>query len=112
MGEFELIDRFFAKLGAIRPDVLLGVGDDAALLVTPPAEVLALCVDTLVEGVHFPADLDAADIGWRALAVNLSDLAAMGAKPAWATLALTLPRLDEAMEDWLEAFALGFVQRT
>ena len=108
MGEFELIDRFFAKLGAMRPDVLLGVGDDAALLVAPPAEVLALCVDTLVEGVHFPADLDAADVGWRALAVNLSDLAAMGAKPAWATLALTLPRLDEVMEDWLEAFALGF----
>jgi thiamine-monophosphate kinase len=108
VGEFELIDRFFAKLGATRPDVLLGVGDDAALLVPPPAEVLALCVDTLVEGVHFPTGLDAADIGWRALAVNLSDLAAMGAKPAWATLALTLPRLDEAMEDWLEAFALGF----
>jgi len=108
VGEFELIDRFFAKLGATRSDVLLGVGDDAALLVPPPDEVLALCVDTLVEGVHFPAGLDAADIGWRALAVNLSDLAAMGAKPAWATLALTLPRLDEAMEDWLEAFAFGF----
>ena len=108
MGEFELIDRFFAKLGAARPDVLLGVGDDAALLVPPPNEAVALCVDTLVEGVHFPADLDAADVGWRALAVNLSDLAAMGAKPAWATLALTLPRLDEAMEDWLEAFSSGF----
>jgi thiamine-monophosphate kinase len=108
MGEFEAIDRFFARLGALRPDVLLGVGDDAALVVPPPGELLALCADTLVEGVHFPADLDPADIGWRSLAVNLSDLAAMGAKPAWALLALTLPRLDEAMEDWLEAFARGF----
>lgn len=108
MGEFEAIDRFFARLGAARGDVVLGVGDDAALVTPPAGEQLALCTDTLVEGVHFPPDLAAADVGWRALAVNLSDLAAMGARPAWALLALTLPRLDEAMEDWLEAFADGF----
>lgn len=105
MGEFELIDRYFAKLGARRPDVLLGVGDDAALVTVPAGHELVACVDTLVDGRHFPVGSHADDIGWRALAVNLSDLAAMGARPAWATLALTLPEADE---DWLEGFASGF----
>jgi thiamine-monophosphate kinase len=105
VGEFELIDRYFAHLGAKRDDVVLGVGDDAALLRVPPGHELVACVDTLVDGHHFPHGSHADDIGWRALAVNLSDLAAMGARPAWATLALTLPDADE---DWLEGFATGF----
>jgi thiamine-monophosphate kinase len=105
VGEFELIERYFAAVGARRPDVVLGVGDDAALLSVPPGQELVACTDTLVAGRHFPEGFEAADIGWRALAVNLSDLAAMGAEPRWATLALTLPALDE---DWLEAFTQGF----
>ena len=105
MGEFELIERYFAAVGAQRPDVVLGVGDDAALLQLPPGRELVACTDTLVNGRHFPDGFDAADIGWRALAVNLSDLAAMGAEPAWATLALTLPALDE---EWLDGFVAGF----
>jgi thiamine-monophosphate kinase len=105
MGEFELIERYFAAVGAQRPDVVLGVGDDAALLKVPPGHELVACTDTLVNGRHFPDGFDATDIGWRALAVNLSDLAAMGAEPAWATLALTLPALDE---EWLDGFVAGF----
>ncbi|QKT04400.1 thiamine-phosphate kinase [Ectothiorhodospiraceae bacterium 2226] len=104
MGEFDLIARHFARLGAQRRDVTLGVGDDAALLAPPAGQHLVVAVDTLVAGVHFPTDTAAADIGHKALAVNLSDLAAMGAQPAWFTLSLTLPRADEA---WLTAFAGG-----
>jgi thiamine-monophosphate kinase len=105
MGEFELIDRFFATLGARRADTVDGVGDDAALTVVPAGHELVSCVDTLVDGRHFPKGTDAEDIGWRSLAVNLSDLAAMGAHPAWALLALTLPEIDE---EWLDGFARGF----
>ncbi len=104
-SEFELIQRHFSELGSRRDDVLLGVGDDAALLQPTPGEVLALCVDTLVGGVHFPQDAPADSVGHKALAVNLSDLAAMGARPAWATLSLTVPTADE---DWIAAFARGF----
>ena len=105
MGEFELIERYFAHLGARRDDVVLGVGDDAAVLCVPAGHELVTCVDTLVDGHHFPRDSHADDIGWRALAVNLSDIAAMGARPAFATLALTLPEVDE---NWLEGFVGGF----
>jgi thiamine-monophosphate kinase len=104
-GEFELIQRYLRGLGASRDDVLLGVGDDCALVAPPPGLELALAADTIVEGVHFPKGLRAADVGHRVLAVNLSDLAAMGADPAWALLTLTLPAPDEA---WLEGFAAGF----
>lgn len=104
LGEFELIDRFFRGRGAPRSDVPLGVGDDAALIECPPDRQLVAAIDTLVEGAHFPAGSPAASIGHRALAVNLSDLAAMGAEPAWALLALTLPRADER---WLEEFSGG-----
>jgi thiamine-monophosphate kinase len=104
LGEFELIDRFFARLGATRPDVALGVGDDAAVLRVPEGRELVACVDTIVEGRHFLPGARGDDVGWRALAVNLSDLAAMGATPAWATLGLTLPSVDE---DWLDDFARG-----
>ena len=99
VGEFELIERYFAHLGARREDVVLGIGDDAALLRVPTGHEVVACVDTLVDGHHFPHESHADDIGWRALAVNLSDIAAMGAKPLFATLALTLPEADE---DWLE----------
>ncbi|MFZ5723776.1 MAG: thiamine-phosphate kinase [Pseudomonadota bacterium] len=104
-GEFELIRRHFTRVrDAAASGVLLGVGDDAALLAPSPGMALAASSDTLVNGVHFPADTPAADIGWKALAVNLSDLAAMGAAPRAALLALTLPAADDA---WCAEFARG-----
>jgi thiamine-monophosphate kinase len=103
-SEFDLIARYFAGHDR-RGDVVLGVGDDAALIASvPPGEVLAVTIDTLVSGVHFHPGVDPATLGHKLLAVSLSDLAAMGARPAWATLALTLPDVDEA---WLAAFAAG-----
>jgi thiamine-monophosphate kinase len=109
LGEFELIDRFFARRSrgrAAESGVILGIGDDAAVLALPPETELVVSVDTIVAGRHFPEGADARSIGHRALAVNLSDLAAMGATPAWATLALTLPAADA---DWLERFAAGLL---
>ncbi len=105
LGEFELIERWFAQLGAQRDDVVLGVGDDGALLAPPPGQQLVAVLDTLVQGTHFLADAPPESVGHRALAVNLSDIAAMGAEPAWALLGLTLPSIDA---DWLERFAQGF----
>jgi thiamine-monophosphate kinase len=105
-SEFDLIDRWF-KPSARRADVELGIGDDAALLRVPDGQRLVVTVDTLVAGVHFPLETDAFSVGHKALAVNLSDLAAMGADPAWVTLALTLPQADE---DWLGGFARGFLE--
>jgi len=105
LSESDLITRFFRNCGAQRRDVVLGVGDDAALTECPPGMQLAATTDTLVAGVHFPHPTPAAAIGHRALAVNLSDLAAMGARPAWALLALTLPAAEES---WLAEFAAGF----
>jgi thiamine-monophosphate kinase len=104
LSEFALIERYFRRCGAQRTDVTLGVGDDAALLNPPAGSELVAATDTLVAGVHFPPDSPPASVGHRALAVNLSDLAAMGARPAWALLALTLPHADEA---WLSEFAAG-----
>ena len=104
LNERTLIERFFRDCGARRADVPLGVGDDAALLDTPPGMQLLAAMDTLVCGNHFLPHFPPASIGHRALAVNLSDIAAMGAEPAWALLALTLPKADEA---WLEGFAAG-----
>lgn len=103
-SEFSLIDRYFAAHGLRRPDVVLGIGDDCALLVPPAGQQLVVTMDTLVADVHFFATADPEGLGHKALAVNLSDLAAMGATPAWATLALTLPKADE---DWLERFCQG-----
>ncbi|HJS22093.1 MAG TPA: thiamine-phosphate kinase [Steroidobacteraceae bacterium] len=105
IGEFELIERYFADGFGERDDVVLGVGDDAALVRVPEGFELVVAADTLVAGVHFPEDLAAEHIGYRVLAVNLSDLAAMGAAPAWCTLALTLPQADEG---WLGDFNRGF----
>lgn len=103
-SEFELIDRYFRRPPA-REDVPLGIGDDGALVRVPGGTELVVSVDTLLEGVHFPASTGPAAIGHKSLAVNLSDLAAMGADPAWATLALSLPGPDEA---WLEGFCAGW----
>jgi len=103
LGEFDLIERFFSRAGN-RRDVLLGVGDDAALLEVPPGRALVAAVDTLVEGRHFLPDAPPESVGHQALAVNLSDLAAMGAEPAWALLSLSLPESDPA---WLDPFARG-----
>ena len=104
LTEFELIERYFRDCGAARSDVIAGIGDDAALVAVPPDTELVVATDTLVAGVHFPEGSPAASIGHRALAVNLSDLAAMGARAAWALLALTIPRAEEA---WLAEFAAG-----
>ena len=113
LGEFALIQRFFMRhsaasdSGSAAPSgVILGIGDDAALLDMPPGTELVAAVDTIVAGRHFPEGADARSIGHRALAVNLSDFAAMGATPAWATLALTMPSVDAA---WLERFAAGLL---
>jgi thiamine-monophosphate kinase len=104
LSEFDLISRYFSRRGAPRSDVILGVGDDGAVLECPPGAQLIAAIDSLVEEVHFPAGSPARSIGHRALAVNLSDLAAMGAQPAWALLALALPAADEA---WLAQFSDG-----
>ena len=106
MGEFELIRRYFTRLDLPyhHEQVQLGVGDDCALLQPPAGEVLAISTDSLVSGIHFFADVAPRTLGHKALAVNLSDLAAMGARPLGFTLALTLPEADEA---WLAEFSQG-----
>jgi len=103
--EFDLINLIRDRCAPQREDVRLGIGDDAALLAVPAGQLLAVSTDTLIAGVHFPHGTNAGDVGWKVLAVNLSDLAAMGATPAWATLALTLPTSDRA---WVTQFADGF----
>ena len=103
--EFDLIRRYFAHSTESREDVPLGIGDDCALLKVPPDRWLAVSSDTLVAGRHFLPGVDPETLGHKALAVNLSDLAAMGAEPAWASLCLTLPEVDEA---WVVAFMRGF----
>jgi len=104
MDEFALIRKYFSSLTTARRGVVLGVGDDAALLKVPAGEELAVTTDTLIAGRHFSEDTPPADIGWKSLAVNLSDLAAMGAQPRWFTLALTMRLVDP---DWLDGFAQG-----
>jgi len=101
-GEFALIDKYFARP---TPSAVLGPGDDCALLQPTPGKQLAVTTDMLVAGTHFLPDTDPQNLGWKALAVNLSDLAAMGAKPRWVTLAGALPAADEP---WVAQFAAGF----
>lgn len=106
LSEFEIIRRYFRDRARGSKDVIAGIGDDAAILRPPEGLDLAVSVDTLVVDVHFDRDTCAEDLGYKALAVSLSDLAAMGAEPAWATLALTIPEADEM---WLDGFSRGFL---
>jgi len=107
LSEFALIQRFFTQQRIKNPSTHLGIGDDCALLSIPEGFDLAVTTDTMVENVHFFAGTDPELLGHKLLAVNLSDLAAMGAKPVSVTLALTLPKVDE---NWLTAFANGFLK--
>jgi thiamine-monophosphate kinase len=105
-GEFELIQRYFADRAHTNPrqEVILGIGDDAAITSIPAGQQLVTTTDVLVEGVHFPKKTKAADIAYKALAVNLSDLAAMGADPCWFTLTLSMPTAEPG---WLQEFSEG-----
>lgn len=107
MKEFELIQTYFSGRGPQRKDVVLGVGDDAALTKIPQDMLLVVATDTMVENTHFFKDACPRSIGHRCLAVNLSDIAAMGAEPAWASIALTLPSVDE---EWVKAFSEGLFE--
>ncbi|WP_180123829.1 thiamine-phosphate kinase [Acinetobacter sp. YH12097] len=102
MAEFSIIDTYFNRQNTNSVD--LGVGDDSALLTPPPQQQLVICADTLVAGRHFPFDTNPHAIGWKSVAVNLSDIAAMGAKPHSILLALSLPQIDH---DWLKDFSQG-----
>ena len=101
MAEFSIIDTYFNRQNS---SVDLGVGDDSALLTPPPNHQLVICADTLVAGRHFPLETDPHAIGWKSVAVNLSDIAAMGAQPQSILLALSLPQIDHA---WLKGFSQG-----
>ncbi|MBI1452622.1 MULTISPECIES: thiamine-phosphate kinase [Acinetobacter] len=102
MAEFSIIDTYFNRKNVNSVD--LGVGDDSALLTPPPQQHLVICADTSVAGRHFPLDTAPHAIGWKSVAVNLSDIAAMGAKPHSILLALSLPQIDH---DWLKGFSQG-----
>jgi len=104
MKEFDLIRRYFSEQSVNRKDVVKGIGDDCAILQLSEQHQLAVTTDTLVAGVHFPVDTCARAIGHKAIAVSLSDLAAMGAEPTWLSLAITLPSIDEA---WVKDFCSG-----
>ena len=103
VDEFELIQTYFARAGEVA-GVSTGIGDDGAVLQPEPGRELIAVIDTLVADVHFPDGTDPFDIAYRAVAVNLSDVAAMGGRPRWMMLALTLP---SAKEDWLARFSEG-----
>ena len=104
-GEFDLIHQYFTQRQTNRRDVIKSIGDDCALVKPINDQLLAVSTDTLVSGVHFFADIPPHALGFKALAVNLSDLAAMGARPSWVSLALTMPDIDEA---WVSEFSDGF----
>jgi len=106
ISEFDLIKKYFLSSDTNPDLVSVGIGDDAAVINTSPDEQLVISIDTLNLGVHFPEQSTAYDIGYKALAVNLSDLAAMGAQPKWFTLAVSLPSVDES---WLKDFSLGML---
>lgn len=101
MGEFDLIKRYFSRK-SLQNGVILSVGDDCAITSIPSGYQLAITTDTLVEGTHFLPSISPADLAYKSVAVNLSDLAAMGATPTWMSLALTLPEIKEA---WLAEFS-------
>ena len=108
LSEFQLIQSYFSDPEQVsRPDILLGIGDDCAVVAPRVQSDLAFSIDTLISGVHFPHNTPPDAIAYKALAVNLSDLAAMGAEPAWFTLSLTLPETSHEIsrENWLEIFS-------
>lgn len=105
MAEFSIIDQYFKRPSNV--DVSLGIGDDSAIVTPPPSQQLVICADTLVAGRHFPLNTSAHAIGWKSVAVNLSDLAAMGAKPHSILLALSLPTIDH---EWLAEFSRGLFE--
>ena len=107
-GEFDLIGNYFSHKSVARDDVVQGIGDDCAILTVPAGKQLVVTTDTMVKDVHFLADADPGDIAHKLVAVNISDLAAMGAEPAWASLAITLPEVDT---DWLAAFSQSLHQQ-
>ena len=104
MKEFELIKHFFTEQAVKRKDVLLGIGDDCAVISSAVNQNIVVTTDTLVAGVHFPLGTSPKAIGHKAVAVNLSDIAAMGAQPSWISLAITLPEVND---DWLTEFCSG-----
>ena len=108
LTEFKLIKDYFYERARQRKDVVLGIGDDCALTKVPEGLMLATTTDTLVSGVHFPEDTDPADLAIKSIVVNLSDLAAMGAEPAWLSLSLTLPKSDH---EWLKRFSESFFEQ-
>ena len=108
MNEFELIHRYFKKHDQ-DVSVIKGIGDDAAIIKTSKGHNLVISTDTLLEGVHFPTKMLPHNIGYRCVAVNISDMAAMGATPRWLTLALSLPSFDQ---EWLENCSLGLFAAT
>lgn len=107
LGEFNLIDKYFSHQPVERKDVYLAIGDDCALVKPPENVRIAISTDTLVAGIHFLPDANPAWIAHKALASNISDLTAMGATPAWVSLALTLPEVNE---EWLAPFCRGFFE--
>ncbi|GGW85831.1 thiamine-phosphate kinase [Alteromonas halophila] len=109
MKEFDLIGRYFHSGGHQRKDVIVGIGDDCAVTQIPENQQLAVTTDTLIGGVHFLMDAPAKSVAYKAVAVNLSDLAAMGAEPAWISLSLSLPEVESA---WLEDFVSGLYELT
>lgn len=109
MKEFDLIGRYFSNGGHKRKDVVIGIGDDCAVTTVPENQQLAVTTDTLVSGVHFLSNAPAKSVAYKTVAVNLSDLAAMGAEPAWISLSLSLPEVDET---WLDEFAAGLYELT
>ena len=109
IGEFDLIKNFFNKsqnINLAESGISVAIGDDCAILDIPEGYQLAVTTDSLVADVHFFADVDPYRLGYKALAVNLSDLAAMGARPKWVSLAITLPKVDTK---WLSEFSRGFL---
>ncbi|WP_088331812.1 thiamine-phosphate kinase [Lacimicrobium sp. SS2-24] len=109
MKEFDLIETFFKHKGYQRRDVQIGIGDDAAVLSVPAGQSLVVTTDTLLSGVHFPVNTPGRAVANKAVSVNLSDLAAMGAEPAWLSLSLSMPEIDK---EWLNGFSLGLQELT
>ncbi len=106
-SEFDIIKKYFTEIGQASDWLVMGIGDDAAIITPSAQQQLLISIDTLNQGIHFPEHSSALDIGYKALAVNLSDIAAMGGEPKWFTLSLSLPSIDHA---WLKDFCLGLSQ--